>query len=177
MKKIIIIAILALASTATFAQKSEVMKIFDQYSEVEGITSIKVAKQMFGLLNKLDFNDAELKKLQPLLSKVNSLNVLICGVEVISDSLLKADPKLALKQSNSFALQQKINAAVKGLKFEELVTVNSSGTKIKLLTANSNTDVLNGLLLALTSTQKNILMYLDGEVNMADVSKFVESQK
>ena len=176
MKKLIIIAAIFLSSTA-FAQLSDVHKIFDKYQEVEGITSIKVGKPMFNLLNKLNIQDEDLQKIKPLLGKVNSINILISGGAKLLDSLALIKPGLIKQGVNPIGLQNEINLAVKKLNYEELVTVNSSGRKIKLLTVNSSGNMLHNLLLSITGADQNVLMLLDGEIPMDQVSKFISDEK
>lgn len=176
MKKLIIIVAIFLSSTA-FAQLSDVHKIFDKYQEVEGITSIKVGKPMFNLLNKLNIQDEDLQKIKPLLGKVNSINILISGGTKLLDSLINIKPGLIKQGVNPIGLQNEINLAVKKLNYEELVTVNSSGRKIKLMTVNSSGNMLHNLLLSITGADQNVLMLLDGEIPMDQVSKFISDDK
>ena len=176
MKKLLIIAAIFLSSTA-FAQLNDVHKIFDKYQEVEGITSIKVGKPMFNLLNKLNIQDEDLQKIKPLLGKVNSINILISGGAKLLDSLALIKPGLIKQGASPIGLQNEINLAVKKLNYEELVTVNSSGRKIKLLTVNSSGNMLHNLLLSITGADQNVLMLLDGEIPMDQVSKFISDEK
>ncbi|MEO6949812.1 MAG: DUF4252 domain-containing protein [Ginsengibacter sp.] len=176
MKKLLIIIAIFFTSTA-FAQLNDVHKIFEKYQEVEGITSIKVGKSMFNLLNKLNIQDEDLQKIKPLLGKVNSINILITGGSKLLDSLINIKPGLIKQGVNPLGLQNEINLAVKKLNYEELVTVNSSGRKMKLLTVNSSGNMLHNLLLSITGADQNVLMLLDGEIPMDQVSKFISEEK
>jgi hypothetical protein len=176
MKKLLIIIAIFFTSTA-FAQLNDVHKIFEKYQEVEGITSIKVGKPMFNLLNKLNIQDEDLQKIKPLLGKVNSINILITGGSKLLDSLINIKPGLIKQGVNPLGLQNEINLAVKKLNYEELVTVNSSGRKMKLMTVNSSGNMLHNLLLSITGADQNVLMLLDGEIPMDQVSKFISEEK
>ena len=176
MKKIIIIIAVFFTSTA-FAQLNDVHKIFDKYQDVEGITSIKVGKPMFNLLNKLNIQDEDLQKIKPLLGKVNSINILISGADKVLDSLADIKPGLIKQGQSPVGLQNEINLAVKKLNYEELVTINSSGRKIKLMTVNSTSDILHNLLLSITGSDENVLMLLDGEIPMNELNKFISEEK
>ena len=173
MKKIIIVFTLFFFSGDTFAQLNDVHKIFDKYQEVEGITSIKVARPMFSMLSKLNIQDEDLQKIKPLLGEVNSVNILISGGAKLLDSLAIIKPGLIKLGESPLGLQNEINLAVKKLNYEELVTINSSGRKIKLLTVGSSSDILHNLLLSITSRDQNVLMLLDGEIPMNELSKFI----
>lgn len=176
MKKLLFIIALGILSNSLFAQISNVHKIFEKYQNVDGITSIKVSKPMFNILRNLDIQDETLKNIQPLLSKVNSLNILITE-EPLNDSILQLKPGLKTQSEKMQLLQSEITNAVKALHYEELVTVNNDGRKIKLLTLSAAGDVLNNLLLSITGNGKNILMLLDGEVPTKEVSKFISGDK
>ena len=176
MKKIFLSLSLLFISSFVFAQIKDVHGIFDKYQETEGITSIKISKPMFSLLSKLDLKDDDLKKIKPLLKNVNSLNILISGGEALLKEMVDVKPGLLKQGATPAGLQAQINDAVKGLNYEELVTVNSSGNKIKLLTVSSTGDVLHNLLLSITSEEKNVLMLLDGDVSMSEVSNFIAAQ-
>lgn len=175
MKKLLTIAVIFFTSSA-FAQFKDVHKIFDKYQDVEGITSIKIAQPMFSLLNKLDLQDEDLQKIKPLLGKVNSINILISGGSKLLNNLVNVEPGLIKQGQNPAGLQSEINLAVKKLNYEELVTINSSGRKIKLMTVNATGDILHSLLLSITGSDQNVLMLLDGEIPMNALSKFISEQ-
>ena len=177
MKKLLIIIAVIFFNGAAFAQLKDVHKIFDKYQEAEGITSIRVAKPMFSMLNKLDIQDEDLQKIKPLLAKVNSVNILISGGGKLLDSVADLGEFSLQQRPTPAGLQNEINLAVKKLNLEELVTVNSSGRKIKLLTIGSSGDVLHTLLLSITGSDQNVLMLLDGDIPMAELSKFISDQQ
>lgn len=156
---------------------NDVHKIFEKYQEVDGITSIKVGKPMFNLLNKLNIQDEDLQKIKPLLGKVNSINILISGGAKLLDSLAIIKPGIIKQGATPLGLQNEINLAVKKLNYEELVTINSSGRKMKLLTVNSSGNMLHNLLLSITGADQNVFMLLDGEIPMDEVSKFISEEK
>jgi hypothetical protein len=55
MKKVFIIFALAFSHFFNvYGQKDKLDQLFDKYQEVEGVTSIKIAKPMFGMLSNLD---------------------------------------------------------------------------------------------------------------------------
>src|SRR6185312_17380803 len=115
-------------------------------------------------LNKLNIEDEDVQKLKPLLGKINSIDILISGGSKFLDSLVNIKPGLIIQGPNPVALQNEINLAVKKLNYEELVTVNSSGRKIRLMTVNSSGNMLHNLLLSITGSDQNVLMLLDGEI-------------
>lgn len=167
MKKIIFIFILMFTSLNIFGQSDKLNQLFDQYQETEGVTSIKIAKPMFRLLGNINIDDADLKKIKPLINKVNSLKILV--VE-------KPNPKdkdSVTAYQNFQKVQSSMLSALKNLRYEELMTVNSKDNKIKFLAANTASNILDNLLLTINGEDSNVLMMLDGKISMDDVSNLV----
>ena len=149
------------------AQKEQLDQLFEKYQNTEGITSIKIAKPMFNLLNNLNIADEELAQIKPLLSKINGLKILI---------IEKSDNEKPLLQVEK--LQADISSSIKLMKYEELITVNSKGNKIKFLAAEAKNGFLDNLLLSINSDGNILLMMLDGKISMDDVNNLInETQK
>ena len=176
MKKYILsLFMLAFIPTVMFAQTDKLNQLFDRYQEAEGVTSIKIAKPMFSMLNKLDIGDDELDQIKPLLSKINGLKILIVEKPTIEKKDSSEVKKLTLGYDN---LQKEIGKAVSNLKYDELMTVNSKGNKIKFLASDTTKDILDNLLLSINAEGNTVLMMLDGKISMDDVSKLIsESEK
>ncbi|WP_270088310.1 DUF4252 domain-containing protein [Sphingobacterium sp. SYP-B4668] len=138
------------------AQIAKLDKIFEQYKEGKGVTSIKIAKPMFSMLNKLKLGDEELNQIKPLLANINSIKMLI--VEDSEDKHLKSE----------------VSKAFAALKYEELVSINSDGNKIRFLTESSQSDNLNNLLLSIVADDSVIFMILDGKVRYEDINKLID---
>lgn len=152
------------------AQKDKLDQLFEKYQETEGVTSIKIAKPMFSMLNKLNIDDSELDQIKPLLSKINGLKILI--LEKPDTSTNKASDlksQMMLFQN----LQTDISNSIKNMKYEELITVNSKDNKIKFLSSDATNGVLDNLLLNISAEGNTILMMLDGKISMDDVNKLV----
>lgn len=147
-----------------FAQKAQLNQLFDQYQDRSGVTSIKIAKPMFSLLSQLDIKDAELESIRPMLSKIDGIRILV--VEKSEDAT--ADPRLGL---NFKKLSDEISTAVKALKYEELITVNSSENKVRFLASNTSGGMLDNLLLNVNAEGNMVLMMLDGRISMEDVNR------
>ncbi len=167
MKKLLFILAFFFSFLNVNAQKEKLDQLFEKYQETEGVTSIKIAKPMFSMLNKLNINDSELDQIKPLLSKINGLKILI--VE-------KPDTKSATdgKQNGIFQnLQADISNSIKNMKYEELMTVNNKDNKIKFLSSDATNEILENLLLSINSEDNTVLMMLDGKISMDDVNKLI----
>lgn len=167
MKKILFIFILMFSSLNIFGQSDKLNLLFEQYQDTEGVTSIKIAKPMFRLLGNLNIEDEDLKKIKPLINKVNSLKILVV------DKPDSNDKDSIVAYNNFQKVQKSMLAALKNLNYEELMTVNSKDNKIKFLAANTASNVLDNLLLSINGEDSNVLMMLDGKISMDDVSNLV----
>ena len=147
------------------AQKDKLDQLFDKYQEAEGVTSIKIAKPMFNMLNKLNIADDELAQIKPLLSKINSLKILMIEKPIVPKNLGSEDQRLMNLYQK---LQSDITSSLKNMKYEELITVNSRENKIKFLSSDATNGILDNLLLSINSEGNTMLMVL---APLADAKK------
>ncbi|MEC5157917.1 DUF4252 domain-containing protein [Chryseobacterium sp. MP_3.2] len=172
-KLLIIIALLFSYFFQINAQKDKLDQLFEKYQEAEGVTSIKIAKPMFNMLNKLNIADDELFQIKPLLSKINGLKILIVEKPAVS-----AKPEDQSKQNQFLKLQSDITSSLKNMKYEELITVNSKDNKIKFLSSDATNGILDDLLLSINSEGNTMLLMLEGKISMDDVNNLVnEAEK
>ena len=157
MKTLMLIVSLFIASMAQ-AQISKLDKIFEEYKEQKGITSIKIGKPMFKMLNKMKLSDTDVDVIKPLLGKINSIKMLVLEGE---------NPKL----------QGEVIKAIDNLKYEELMVVNSEGNKIKFLAEKTEGDFLSNLLLSINSEDETVFMILDGSLKYEDINALVNNEK
>lgn len=167
MKKIFII--FALAFTHFFnvyGQKEKLDQLFDKYQEVEGVTSIKIAKPMFGMLSSLNIADSEFDQIKPLLAKINGLKVLITE---------NAEGKI---HNNVSQLNKEISSYLKNLNYSEIMSVKNGESKINFLSSEAKDGILENMLLRIDSGGgENILVMLDGKLSMDDVNKIINSSE
>lgn len=153
MKTILLIISLFIAGMAQ-AQISKLDQIFEQYKEHKGVTSIKIGKPMFKMLNKMKISDADVETIKPLLSKINSIKMLIF-------------------ENAGSSVRNEVSSAIRNLKYEELMVINSDGNNIKFLAENVEGDFLNNLLLSINSDEETIFMILDGALKYDDINTLV----
>lgn len=157
------------------AQKEKLDQLFEQYQESEGVTSIKISKPMFNMLNKLNIDDSELSQIKPLLNKINGLKILIVEKPQSSANLGSEEQRLV---NISKKLQTDIAASIKNMKYEELMSVNSKDNKIKFLSSDATNGILDNLLLSINSDGNQVLMMLDGKISMDDINNLInEAEK
>ncbi|WP_312902802.1 DUF4252 domain-containing protein [Chryseobacterium taichungense] len=168
MKKIFIIFALAFSHFFNmYGQQDKLDQLFDKYQEVEGVTSIKIAKPMFGMLSNLDLGDAELDQIKPLLSKIKGLKVFIAE---------KPEDESSMKGQKLSQINRDIRSYLSNLNYSEIMTMNSNGAKIKFLSAEEKDGILDDLLLSIDSGgEESILIKLDGRLSMDDINKLINS--
>ena len=162
MKKIIILCtVILLGFSNIHAQKNQLDQLFDKYQDVEGVTSIKIAKPMFGMLSSLKIADEQFDQIKPLLSKISGLKVLITEG----------------KKSELTNINKEISSYLKNVNYKEIMSVNNNGSKIKFLAADAKKDnTVENLLLNIDGAgEENILVMLDGNLSMDDINKIVKS--
>jgi hypothetical protein len=172
MKRILFSCIIFFLCNNIFAQKEKLNEIFDKYQEVEGITSIKIAKPMFNMLSQLDINDEELQQIKPLLSKIDSIKILVMEMPEEEENVSKNKEKMIADFKNA---SSEIFQAVKNLNYEELMSVNSRDNKIKFLSSGISNGFYDNLLLSVNSDNTNVLLMLDGKISINEVSHLINS--
>jgi len=167
MKKIFIIFAFAFSQFFNVYGQDKLDQLFDKYQEVEGVTSIKIAKPMFGMLSNLNLGDAELDQIKPLLSKINGLKVFIAE---------KPENAGSLNGQKLSQINRDIKSYLSNLNYSEIMTMNSNGAKIKFLSAEEKNGILDDLLLSIDSGgEESILIKLDGRLSMDDINKIINS--
>lgn len=169
MKKIFILLALSFSwLTNLSAQKEQLYSLFDKYQETDGVTSIKIAKPMFGMLGKLNIQDADFDNLKPMFNKIKGLRILVLEKPTFPKELLAENRVPLMKYEN---LKNEIMSAVKSMHYEELISVNSKESKMKFLASNVNNGFMDDLLLSMNSDGNTVLMMLEGKISMDDVDR------
>ena len=143
---------------SSHAQVSKLDKIFNTYQEAKGVTSIKIGKPMFAMLNNLNINDGDLDQIKPLLKTINSIKMLI------------------IEDDNQSELKDEVKNAFKAINFEELMAIHTDGSQVKFLAEHSQDTILQNLLLDIRSEGSTIFMILDGSIKYEDINKLVEKK-
>lgn len=162
--KNLVMAFVLLFASVVHGQVSKISQLFDSFQNQEGVTSIKIAKPMFQLISQLNIDDEDLSKIKPLMSKISSLKILIVEKDAKSDKRFER-------------LQTEISTALKNLKYEELISINSEDSKIKFLAESIESNVLNNLLLSINGEDETMFMILEGILSMDDISNLITNEE
>jgi hypothetical protein len=173
MKNIFSILLIIISGLVTFPGQTEKLnQLFQDFEKNGGVTSINIKKPMFKLLNTIDVDDEYLKKIKPILNEVDGLKLLIVPKATFPENL-KSENLENIKLN--LAKTDRINKALEGLKFNELMSLNSNGTSMKFLAETEKGDILENLVFNIDSDDENILFILNGKMKMSDVNRIVNS--
>lgn len=156
--KTILSMLMLLVATIASAQVSKLDQIFETYQEAKGVTSIKIGKPMFNMINNLDLGDSEVDQIKPLLTKINSIKMLI------------------VENGEHAKVKEEVKKAFSNINYEELMAIHSKGNRIKFFAENVTDSVVNNLLLDISSEGNTVFMILDGRINYDDLNKLVEEK-
>lgn len=163
MKKITIIALLAILPMVSWAQNA-----FDSFENEKDVTAVVVTKNMFKLLSKMDLNSTD-PEAQAYLEMVNNLdNIKIFTTE---------NPEVAQRMDAA------VTKYVTGSKaLGELMRVKEDGKNIKFYSKEGkNENFVSELLMHLTGMvdgkPTTIIMSITGNIDLKQISKLTEDLK
>lgn len=169
MRKLVLILAIAILPVVSFAQS-----IFDNYEDMDGVTSVVVNQNMFKLLSKIDVetNDKETQDYINLIRNLTSLKVLSTGDEAIS-AKMKGEVTSYLKKSNLQELmrvkdgEQTVKFYIREGKNENHVSeLLMFITGLKEVTKDSNVTI-NGQ----KREFETVLLTLTGDIDLKQISK------
>lgn len=169
MKKLVVLIIALSVSFTSFAQS-----IFDQFEDLDGVTSVVVNQNMFKLLAKIDVetDDPESQEFVNMVEKLTSLKVLSTGDESISSKM-----------------KNEVDRYLKRTKLEELMRVKDGDQTVKFyIREGKDEDHVSELLMFITGLKEvtkdsditingekreieTVLMTLTGDIDLKQISK------
>ena len=169
MKKLVLILAIAILPVASFAQS-----IFDQFEDLDGVTSVVVNQNMFKLLSKIDVetNDPESQDYINMIQNLTSLKVLTTGDEAISAKM-----------------KSEVDRYLNKAKLQELMRVKDGEQTVKFyIKEGKNEDHVSELLMFITGLKEvtkdsnvtingqkrefeTVLLTLTGDIDLKQISK------
>ena len=169
MKKLVLILALATLPIVSNAQS-----IFDQFEDLDGVTSVVVNQNMFKLLSKIDVetNDPESQDYINMIENLTSLKVLTTGDEAISAKM-----------------KSEVDRYLNKAKLQELMRVKDGEQTIKFyIKEGKNEDYVSELLMFITGLKEvtkdsnvtingqkrefeTVLLTLTGNIDLKQISK------
>ena len=172
MKKVILIVAVVMTSVMSFGQS-----IFDQFEDMDGVTSVVVTSKMFNMLTQIEINtdDPEAQAMVEMMKKITGLKVLTTGDEAISKKM-----------------NDQVNSYLKSSNLEELMRMKDGDQTVKIYVKEGKDDnhvkellmFVNGLK-ELTKDQdiningkkreiETVILSLTGDIDLRQISKLTE---
>lgn len=169
MRKLVLILALAILPVVSFAQS-----IFDQFEDLDGVTSVVVNQNMFKLLSKIDVetNDPESQDYINMIQNLTSLKVLTTGDEAISAKM-----------------KGEVDRYLNKAKLQELMRIKDGEQTVKFyIKEGKNEDHVSELLMFITGLKEvtkdadvtingqkrefeTVLLTLTGDIDLKQISK------
>jgi len=161
MKKIVIMLIVLLSPVWLLAQNSQLSKFFDKYSGQEGYTSVYITKYMFELFAKIS-DEQEDKEFKELTSNLNSIKILT------ADSLMEV--------RNGGKFQKELLRILPKTDYKDLMIIKEGKQDIRFLIREEKSKITE-LVMIVTGEDDPVLMFLEGDINLKNISKMSKSMK
>ena len=142
-------------SSSSMAQKDPVDRLFDKYSEQDGITTVYISSKMFSLFAEIDPDD---KELQDMMNGLKSIRILA----VDDDSEFGSNINFYKEVMKDLPVD----------KYEELMVVKDGGQDLKFLIREENDKVVELLLVGGGDKgSDNVLISIRGIIDMKNIAK------
>ena len=161
MKKIIIILLVVLSPIWLFAQNSKLNDFFDKYSGQEGYTSVYITKYMFELFAKIS-DEKEDKEFKELTSKLNAIKI------------LTADSTMEVRNGGKF--QKELLQILPKSNYKDLMIIKEGKQDIRFLIREEKSKI-SELVMIITGQGEAVLIFLEGDIDLKNVSKLSKSMK
>jgi hypothetical protein len=159
MKKIMIIAVMLLMAVGAYAQEGK--RLYNKYSDQEGVSAVYISPAMFKLIGQLpDINvetaDGKKMDMAPLIRSFSGFY------------MLNFENKSAL----SAELYKEVTAMVNKSNFELLMEVKEDGSTIRMYTLGDE-KVVNSFVCIINEDDQTMFFCLEGTMNRSDLEKLM----
>jgi len=159
MKTIFLFTGLLVFSLSGHAQ-SIIDKLYDKYSGTEGFKSVFISKYMFDMFRNNDAKPTDEGDMQKALSKLNCIKILATD----------DDPATPVPAN----LFQEIMRVLPSSSYKEIMDVKDQEQNVKFYTKEDKNRVVE-LLLVIGGKEGNVLISIQGEIDMKNISKLASS--
>lgn len=161
MKKIMTIAFLLLFAVGAYAQEGK--RLYNKYSDTEGVSAVYISPAMFKLMGQLpDINvetaEGENVDLAPLVRTFTGFYML----------------NISKESAASAGLYKEVTTMVNKGGYELLMEVKDSGSTIRMYTLGDEKTV-NSFVCIINEEDETMFFSLEGSMNRSDVDKLISS--
>ena len=159
MKKIITIAFMLLIAVGAFAQEGK--KLYNKYSDQEGVSAVYISPAMFKLVGQLpdinvDMANGENMDVAPLVRSFSGFYML----------------SFEQKSAASAELYKEVTAMVNKGNFELLMEVKDSGSTIRMYTLGDEKTV-SSFVCIINEDDETMFFSLEGSMDRSDLEKLI----
>lgn len=158
MKKIVFFIALAVI-TVKINSQSPVDKFFDKYAGTEGFTTVYITKYMFDLFKDME-NAEEDDEMDELISRLNSIKILATD----------DDPNT----ETSINLYNEVMKILPESEYKEMMVIKEQNEDVKFLIREEGKMVAE-LLLLVNSPDESVVISIQGDIDMKNISKIAKS--
>lgn len=128
-------------------------KLFEQYADMDNVTSVFISKKMFDLMPDIETGDLNLKDLR---GKIDNLQILTTEKKEIQEQMQK-DFSSLITQSH-----------------EELMRVKDGKDKVTFYVRQSDDGLIREMLMLVDSDSEFVVIRLNGKFTPEDIRKITE---
>lgn len=158
MKYLVTIIIISFSIQISNGQNSAVDKLFDQYSEKDGFTTVYITQYMFSMFKDVQTND---KDFDNLVKNLKSIRI------------LAVDQENPPKGGINFYTTVMKDLPVKD--YKELMVIKEKGQDVKFLVKDNNGKISELLLIA--GGKDNALISIQGNIDIKSLAQLSKSMK
>ena len=157
MKRIFVITALTLTAFGLFAQKNP----FDQFTDMEGVTSVYISKSMLSLMPKGALHQFGNVNVANFIDKLSSILILTSEVEPIASEMLTL-----------------ANRRIRNDKYELLMRVKSDdGELVNFFMKGKPESIKEMIMLVESNEGENVIMQFLGDFTLEDAKQITEGLK
>lgn len=159
MKKIIAISVMLLIAVGAFAQEGK--RLYNKYSDQEGVSAVYISPAMFKLMGQLpDINvetaDGKKMDMAPLVRSFSGFYML----------------SFEKKSAASAELYKEVTSLVNKGNFELLMEVKDDGSTVRMYTLGDE-KVVNSFVCIINEEDETMFFSLEGSMNRSDIEKLI----
>ncbi|MBN2214247.1 MAG: DUF4252 domain-containing protein [Bacteroidales bacterium] len=156
MKRFKLLMFVLFAIMAVNAQ-SPADRLFERYAGKEGYTTVFISKYMFDLFNSVESDKPETQEMQEVISKLTGIKILTSEEPDKSINFLK-----------------EIKKEISSDGYKELMIIKEEDQDVRFL-AHESEGKISELLLIVSGGGENVLMIIQGDIDMKDISKLTKT--
>ena len=159
MKKIMIMAVMLLMAVGAYAQEGK--RLYNKYSDMDGVSAVYISPTMFRLMGQLPDLDVEMSDGQKM--DIAPLVHSFSGFYMLS---------FEQKSAASAELYKEVTAMVNKSNFELLMEVKEDGSTIRMYTLGDE-KVVNSFVCIINEDDQTMFFSLEGTMNRSELEKLM----